>query len=140
MVPPMLMDIQPHQWVLDMCAAPGSKTAQCIEAVHANVRFNETPGKYNGVAAALVLTAYTHTHIVAGLVVANDADFKRSYMLVHQSKRLQSPCFVATNHDGQHFPGIRVHAEKQEKTLLPLRFDRVLCDVPCRQVVVCCLL
>lgn len=38
------MDIQPHQWVLDMCAAPGSKTAQIIEAVHANDKLNEMPG------------------------------------------------------------------------------------------------
>lgn len=44
MIPPLLMDIQPHQWVLDMCAAPGSKTAQIIEAVHANDKLNEMPG------------------------------------------------------------------------------------------------
>lgn len=43
MVPPLLMDIQPHHWVLDMCAAPGSKTAQIIEAVHANDQLNELP-------------------------------------------------------------------------------------------------
>ncbi|KAI9314518.1 S-adenosyl-L-methionine-dependent methyltransferase [Dichotomocladium elegans] len=105
MVPPLLMDIQPHQWVLDMCAAPGSKTAQIIEAVHANDRLDEMP---------------------AGLVVANDADYKRSHLLVHQSKRLQSPCFVATNHDGQYFPGLHMTS-----TGAPIRFDRVLCDVPC---------
>jgi 16S rRNA C967 or C1407 C5-methylase (RsmB/RsmF family) len=45
MIPPLLMDIQPHQWVLDMCAAPGSKTAQIIEAVHANDRLDEMPSK-----------------------------------------------------------------------------------------------
>ncbi|OBZ86764.1 tRNA (cytosine(34)-C(5))-methyltransferase [Choanephora cucurbitarum] len=108
MVPPLLMDIQPHQWVLDMCAAPGSKTAQIIEAVHSNDRLNEMP---------------------TGLVVANDADYKRSHMLVHQSKRLQSPCFMATNHDGAHFPNIHIpHGEGKAQTW---QFDRVLCDVPC---------
>ncbi|KAI8139197.1 S-adenosyl-L-methionine-dependent methyltransferase [Fennellomyces sp. T-0311] len=109
MVPPLLMDVQPHQWVLDMCAAPGSKTAQIIEAVHANDRLGEMP---------------------AGLVIANDADYKRSYLLIHQLKRLQSPCFVATNHEAQDFPGIRL-TDADGKVTGPLRFDRVLCDVPC---------
>ena len=36
MVPPLLLDVQSHHFVLDMCAAPGSKTAQLIEAIHAN--------------------------------------------------------------------------------------------------------
>ncbi|KAG2222188.1 hypothetical protein INT45_014085, partial [Circinella minor] len=109
MVPPLLMDIKPHQSVLDMCAAPGSKTAQIIEAVHANDNLNELP---------------------SGLVVANDVDAKRSCLLVHQLKRMQSPCFVATNHDAAHFPGIRLTNESGNVTG-PLRFDRVLCDVPC---------
>jgi 16S rRNA C967 or C1407 C5-methylase (RsmB/RsmF family) len=108
MVPPLLMDIKPHQWVLDMCAAPGSKTAQIIEGVHSNDKLNEMP---------------------AGLVVANDADYKRSHMLVHQSKRLQSPCFMATNHDGAHIPNI--HIPQEDGTSIPWQFDRVLCDVPC---------
>ncbi|KAI8144531.1 S-adenosyl-L-methionine-dependent methyltransferase [Fennellomyces sp. T-0311] len=108
MVPPLLMDIKPHMWVLDMCAAPGSKTAQIIEAVHANDLLNELP---------------------TGLVVANDADYKRSHMLVHQSKRLQSPCFIATNHFGQQIPTVHVKDENGNK--VAWQFDRVLCDVPC---------
>ena len=35
MIPPLVLDVQPHHKVLDMCAAPGSKTAQLIEALHA---------------------------------------------------------------------------------------------------------
>ncbi|KAG2219556.1 hypothetical protein INT45_013215 [Circinella minor] len=108
MVPPLLMDIKPHMWVLDMCAAPGSKTAQIIEAVHANDLLNEIP---------------------TGLVVANDADYKRSHMLVHQSKRLQSPCFMATNHFGQQIP--TMHVKDENGKLVAWQFDRVLCDVPC---------
>ena len=36
MIPPLVMDVQPHHKVLDMCAAPGSKTAQLVEALHSD--------------------------------------------------------------------------------------------------------
>lgn len=35
MVPPLFLDVQPHHRVLDMCAAPGSKTFQLLEMLHA---------------------------------------------------------------------------------------------------------
>ena len=108
MIPPLLMDIQPHHKVLDICAAPGSKTAQIIEAIHANDKDNEMP---------------------SGLVLANDADEKRAYMLVHQAKRLQSPCLLVTNNDGTYFPNIQMATG--EGGVEVLQFDRILCDVPC---------
>jgi tRNA (cytosine34-C5)-methyltransferase len=82
MIPPLLLDVRPHQRVLDMCAAPGSKTAQIIEMLHST---DEEPTS-------------------EGVVVANDVDNKRCYMLVHQSKRLHSPCSIITNHDAVNMP------------------------------------
>ena len=35
MIPPLLLDVQSHHTVLDLCAAPGSKSAQLIEMLHA---------------------------------------------------------------------------------------------------------
>lgn len=104
MIPPLLMDVQPHHAVLDMCAAPGSKTAQLVEALHA--KDAETPA--------------------TGFVIANDSDYKRSHMLVHQVKRLNSPNFLVVNHDAQLFPRIQVDGVEGH-----IKFDRVLCDVPC---------
>ncbi|KAK9239318.1 S-adenosyl-L-methionine-dependent methyltransferase [Lipomyces kononenkoae] len=103
MIPPLLLDVQPDHAVIDLCAAPGSKTAQLIEAVHA------VPEP-------------------TGIVVANDSDHKRSHMLIHQVKRLNSPNLVVTNHDAQLFPRIRIDDHQQDSYL---RYDRVLCDVPC---------
>lgn len=104
MIPPLLMDIKPHHYVLDMCAAPGSKTAQLVEALHASDEVaNPT-----------------------GFVLANDSDSKRAQMLVHQVKRLNSPNFLVVNHDAQLFPRIRLEGEAEY-----VKFDRVLCDVPC---------
>ncbi|CAI5755840.1 unnamed protein product [Candida verbasci] len=100
MIPPLLLDVQPHHYVLDMCAAPGSKTAQLVEALHSD--------------------------IPTGFVMANDSDYKRSHMLVHQVKRLNSPNFVVVNHDAQLFPRIKLNNSEEH-----LKFDRVLCDVPC---------
>lgn len=102
MIPPLLMDVQPHHAVLDMCAAPGSKTAQIVEALHAN----------------------DEKELASGFVIANDSDYKRSHMLVHQVKRLNSPNFLVVNHDAAMFPRINLDGEI-------VKFDRILCDVPC---------
>uniref|UniRef100_A0A4W3HMY3 tRNA (cytosine(34)-C(5))-methyltransferase n=1 Tax=Callorhinchus milii TaxID=7868 RepID=A0A4W3HMY3_CALMI len=107
MIPPLLMDIKPHHKILDMCAAPGSKTAQLIEMLHSdmNIPFPE------------------------GFVIANDVDNKRCYLLVHQSKRLHSPCIMVINHDASNIPRLQmVEADGQRDILF---YDRILCDVPC---------
>lgn len=104
MVPPLFLDVKPEHYVLDMCAAPGSKTAQLIEALHTTEN-DELP---------------------KGFVMANDSDYKRSYMLVHQIKRLNSPNYLVVNHDAQMFPKIRL-----EENGPYIKFDRILCDVPC---------
>lgn len=67
-----------------------------------------------------------------GVIVANDADSKRSYLLVHQAKRLHSPCFVVTNDDATIFPNLYEGPADHDGTPTPMLFDRVLCDVPCR--------
>lgn len=87
---------------------------------------------------------------LGGVVVANDIDNQRCYMLVHQAKRLNSPCAVVTNHDAAIMPNIMIDNPGidelwkktwKENILLiiyftdgstsALKFDRVLCDVPC---------
>ncbi|XP_062582510.1 RNA cytosine-C(5)-methyltransferase NSUN2-like [Saccostrea cucullata] len=105
MIPPMLMDVKPHHKVLDMCAAPGSKTAQLIEYLH-NTPDNELP---------------------EGYVVANDVDNKRCYLMTHQVKRLNSPCCAIINHDASYLPNLRYGDGPREF----VKYDRILCDVPC---------
>jgi len=103
MVPPYFLDVQPGNVVIDMCAAPGSKTAQIIEFMHKDISQS----------------------IEHGLIIANDASENRCFTLVHQVQRLGSPCIAITNHDAQFFPNLFDSNNK------PIEFDRVLCDVPC---------
>jgi 16S rRNA C967 or C1407 C5-methylase (RsmB/RsmF family) len=77
MIPPIVLDPQPGETILDMCAAPGSKTCQMIESVKCQ-----------------------------GVVVANDVEWKRANMLSHQVQRLSSPANIVVNMDACHFQGI----------------------------------
>eukprot|EP01135_Chromosphaera_perkinsii_P011777 Nk52_evm23s2496 gene=Nk52_evmTU23s2496 len=110
MIPPLFMDVKSHHRVLDMCAAPGSKTTQLMEMMHADVPEGELP---------------------TGVVVANDANNKRCYMLVHQTKRLQSPCLMVTNHDASCLPTVFKKSTSSSEKRIPILYDRILCDVPC---------
>ncbi|KAJ3502895.1 hypothetical protein NM208_g16628 [Fusarium decemcellulare] len=64
------------------------------------------------------------------MLIANDSDYKRGHMLVHQLKRLSSPNLLVTNHDATQFPSIRLPAKDGKKPTY-LKFDRILADVPC---------
>ncbi|KAL1191962.1 25S rRNA (cytosine-C(5))-methyltransferase NOP2A [Cardamine amara subsp. amara] len=117
MVPPLFLDVHPDHFVLDMCAAPGSKTFQLLEIIHEASEPGSLPN---------------------GMVVANDVDFKRSNLLIHQTKRMCTSNLIVTNHEGQQFPGCRLNKSRasekglsEDMPINQLSFDRVLCDVPC---------
>lgn len=64
-----------------------------------------------------------------GFVIANDVDNKRCYLLVHQAKRLGSPCIMVVNHDASCIPRLQMDVNGRKEVLF---YDRILCDVPCR--------
>lgn len=152
MIPPLLMDVKPHMTVLDLCAAPGSKAAQLIEMIHAGeesrvhscLSGSQDVQRENG-ATSESTNQVDHGDQFdpvgdddgrsTGLLVANDADYKRSHMLVHQMKRLNSPNLIVTNHDATMYPLIRLPSGSPDKPnssrVRYLRFDRILADVPC---------
>ncbi|ESQ46399.1 hypothetical protein EUTSA_v100000641mg, partial [Eutrema salsugineum] len=116
MLPPLFLDVHPDHFVLDMCAAPGSKTFQLLEIIHESAEPGSLPN---------------------GMVVANDVDYKRSNLLIHQTKRTCTTNLIVTNNEGQHFPNcnskrdLSTASEMYHHPIDQLLFDRVLCDVPC---------
>jgi multisite-specific tRNA:(cytosine-C5)-methyltransferase len=105
MIPPLLLDIESHHVCLDMCAAPGSKTAQMMEALN------------------------HHSTVTTGLLIANDADLKRCHMLVHQTGRMPSVGLGVTNNDASKIPTFKISTADGKTT--HLAYDRILADVPC---------
>ncbi|RHY43509.1 hypothetical protein DYB30_004407 [Aphanomyces astaci] len=105
MLPVLLLDVQSGHRILDMCASPGSKTTQILDL------------------------------IADGMVVANDMNKKRAYMLVHRLSRNTLQSAVVTCGPGQLFPGLYTTQDSTNSPTSSLQttnvFDRVLCDVPC---------
>ena len=111
MIPPVVLDPKSQDIVLDMAAAPGSKTSQLLEIVN--------------------LPSEKDSHEPKGCVVANDCDVKRAYMLVHQMRRINSPAVFITSCDARFFPLLKDKSEAGGENSAEGIFDRVLCDVPC---------
>ncbi|KIW07870.1 uncharacterized protein PV09_01784 [Verruconis gallopava] len=146
MIPPLLLDVKPGMTVLDMCAAPGSKSAQLIELIHAGEearirkvvqKIAQEQGREASPGGIEVKAEEGDTRAdddwsddgrATGLLVANDREYRRAQMLVHQVKRLNSPNIIVTNHDATQFPSIRIPSNGPPRYL---KFDRILADVPC---------
>lgn len=143
MIPPLLLDVKPGHVVLDLCAAPGSKAAQLLEMlhqgeegrilkalqIHANEDGREVPA-YPGLDVVDMEVDPSDDGRATGLLVANDMDYKRSHLLIHQLKRLSSPNMIVTNHDATLFPSLQLPSENSSQVQY-LKFDRILADVPC---------
>ncbi|GAB5031431.1 nol1 nop2 sun family protein [Nannochloropsis oceanica] len=123
MIPPVVLGVQPHHRVLDMCAAPGSKTSQMLETLSRGCsRTGQEP---------------------SGYIIANDSDTARAYMLVHQCRRINTVALCVTTHKAQLFPArglggaentpeMEAEAANWKVPRVALGyFDRILCDVPC---------
>lgn len=114
-----------------MCAAPGSKSVQLLESLHA---FTPTPEQPVSI-------------IPPGLLIANDSDAKRCHMLVHQSlHRIPAAGMMVSNHDATQLPGLRLPIDVVQidengvqvpfsvgsrQKFQSLLYDRILADVPC---------
>ncbi|EEQ84172.2 methyltransferase [Blastomyces dermatitidis ER-3] len=153
MIPPLVLDVRPGMTVLDMCAAPGSKSAQLMELVHAGEeeRMAEIAKRLESVAEAQrkegtadipkLLNGQMGSDGLeddgrsTGLLIANDNDYKRAHLLIHQMKRLNSPNLIVTNHDATMYPSLKLPSlpppEGKPVRNRYLKFDRILADVPC---------
>lgn len=131
MIPPHFLDVRPGMVVLDMCAAPGSKSAQLAEMIHGDEEERVKKAASNESFNSADDGDYSDDGRSTGLLIANDTDYKRAGMLVHQVKRLNFPNLIVTQHDASIFPSIELPSAPGSKKAQYLKFDRILCDVPC---------
>lgn len=120
-----------------MCAAPGSKSVQLLEALQAKSAVSTQ---------STATPAEALSTLPPGLLIANDSDAKRCHLLVHQSlHRVPGAGMMVTNHDATQLPGLRLprdlsvpepvssagSKDTAKHKYEPLLFDRILADVPC---------
>jgi 16S rRNA C967 or C1407 C5-methylase (RsmB/RsmF family) len=101
MIPALMLKVEAHHNVLDVCAAPGSKTEQLLSILRS--KCSDASG------------------ICPGMVVANDADPVRINTLRRRYARCGSPNLLVTC----------ARAEDLQKMIAQPVFDRIVADVPC---------
>ena len=152
MIPVAFLDVQPGHHVLDMCAAPGSKTTQVLDILQGGG--GGGGGKPAPGASTAAGAAATHGGKDGGLVVANDLDPSRGYMLVRRCTAMGLACarLVVTQHKAQKFPNVALRqptsagagagagsgsgapqtsTQEQGGHDCVGVYDRIVCDVPC---------
>jgi len=132
MIPGCLLDLQAHHSVLDVCAAPGSKTEQLLAT----------------------MTKLSPNGVPSGMVVANDADQRRIHTLRDRYARACVPHMLIVNSRAEDLQAkiaqtkrraireaVKKGAKSSKNAILTPRqvldslgageFDRIVADVPC---------
>ncbi|CCW69611.1 unnamed protein product [Phytomonas sp. Hart1] len=120
-IPVLVLGLQPHHSVLELCAAPGSKTLQMLD---------ET------------LKRGWTVDIEKSVVIANEKDrVKATQILPARLKRYHAPNVLCTRCDATQWPKLYYYETNSSETklggnskapfLFEKQFDRIICDVPC---------
>ncbi len=125
MLPVTLLDPEPGDRVLDMSAAPGSKTTQIADALFPS---SPSPFPRGGKGSNSPLpsgegcpsVSEGGVREVGGLLIANDVQEKRIWGMLSNLQRCGVINVIVTKKVGQWFAGNMTEV-----------FDRVLCDAPC---------
>jgi tRNA (cytosine34-C5)-methyltransferase len=118
MIPVMLLRIRRQHAVLDMCASPGSKTSQALDALYDD---SAPADQKDGL----------------GFVIANDSNAERGYVLAKRLAGLgrRACSAMVVTHDGTKFPNVLAPLRRRPPNpQVPYSrgaFDRIVCDVPC---------
>jgi 16S rRNA C967 or C1407 C5-methylase (RsmB/RsmF family) len=124
MIPPLLLlqedDVLVGRGtVLDLCAAPGSKSLQLLDQLQ-RLKVVANPGEPQAV-------AITNTSATT-MLVCNDTNRQRLLTVARRTRRCPAsvrPSVILNSSDGRYFPALRKYGGYKVK------FDRVLADVPC---------
>ncbi|KAG5503688.1 hypothetical protein JIQ42_05911 [Leishmania sp. Namibia] len=111
-IPVYVLDVQPQHSVVDLCAAPGSKTVQALDAM---------------------LSGGWSADVCRGVLIANEKDrVKATQTLPARLKRYHAPNVMTTRCDGVQWPRLYFDDPTNPSSELQERqFDRIICDVPC---------
>lgn len=111
-IPVQVLDVQPHHSVIDLCAAPGSKTLQALDDM---------------------LTGGWTPEMCRGVLIANEKDrVKATQTLPARLKRYHAPNVMCTRCDAVQWPRLYYDdAASPAAEPVERQFDRIICDVPC---------
>ena len=118
MLPVLLLNLKPDHVVLDLCASPGSKTTQAVDALYMDI---DEPAQ--------------GAKPPKGLCVANEIDPKRAYILAYRCRETlqeRHKSLTVTCHNATKFPNVESSLVFAPGTALGSgAYDRIVCDVPC---------
>ena len=109
MLPPMLLGARPGHTVLDLCAAPGSKTLQLLDAMHGSGGGDGGGSDGSGGGGSGGGCASLELSLPIGLLVANDVSRPRAVVLAQRSRRQARAPLLVTSFDGAAFPTLYAH-------------------------------
>lgn len=157
MLPVFMLGIQAHHAVLDLCASPGSKTTQAVDALWDDwVRLQEQKNKNHKKRKQATAEDYYDRTITPppGFVIANEIDPPRSYILANrcrQTLRERHVSLAVVQHNATKFPNAQAPLVRSDRIVASLGaekptswsspessnstskgiYDRIICDVPC---------